>query len=397
VTVATRRSGRQCSWHDLQLINTTVKDLLLRRGLLKCWRSAEVGNILRFEKDFPGAKVIRLERNYRSSRAYPGAPPRSLIAHNEGRLGKTLLTDGEVGGERVTVRRRLGCARRKPASGRRGNRGLQREGREPERRWRSSCAPRFADARVRRALHHAGRCPIASSAARASTERAEIRDALAYHARSSAQPDERPRLRAHHQQRRKRGIGDATVQLVHEHARGRSSVPLLAARADAWSTTDELKPKARTALRELVEQFDALARTMAGARPRMPSSPQTVLDESGYTEMWQIDKIAGCAGTLENLEGTGAAPSEEFENLAGFLEHVTSSWSAEAAPRGRRGVDHDAALPPRGWNSARCSCPAGRKACFRIAARARREGPRAGSRRSGGSRYVGLTRARRRL
>src|SRR5262249_25624838 len=56
------------------------------------WRGAEVDNILRFEHDFPGAKVIRLERNYRST-GHILAAASHLIAHNEGRLGKTLRTD----------------------------------------------------------------------------------------------------------------------------------------------------------------------------------------------------------------------------------------------------------------------------------------------------------------
>src|SRR5207253_2786847 len=65
------------------------------------WRGAEVENILRFERDFPGAKVIRLERNYRSTPAILGAAS-GLIAANKGRLGKTLWTEGDPG-ERIKV------------------------------------------------------------------------------------------------------------------------------------------------------------------------------------------------------------------------------------------------------------------------------------------------------
>ena len=65
------------------------------------WRGAEVDNILRFDHDFPGAKVIRLERNYRST-GHILAAASHLIAHNEGRLGKTLRTE-DVDGEKVTV------------------------------------------------------------------------------------------------------------------------------------------------------------------------------------------------------------------------------------------------------------------------------------------------------
>src|SRR3546814_196785 len=66
------------------------------------WRGAEVGNILRFEDDFPGAKVIRLERNYRSTGRILAAAS-GLIAHNEGRLGKTLWTEDEEG-EKLRLR-----------------------------------------------------------------------------------------------------------------------------------------------------------------------------------------------------------------------------------------------------------------------------------------------------
>src|SRR5262249_55024248 len=65
------------------------------------WRGAEVDNILRFEKDFPGAKVIRLERNYRST-GHILAAASHLTAHNEGRLGKTLRSVADAG-EKVTV------------------------------------------------------------------------------------------------------------------------------------------------------------------------------------------------------------------------------------------------------------------------------------------------------
>ena len=65
------------------------------------WRGAEVGNILKFEHDFPGARVIRLERNYRSTSHILGAAS-GLITANQGRLGKTLWTEAE-GGEPVQV------------------------------------------------------------------------------------------------------------------------------------------------------------------------------------------------------------------------------------------------------------------------------------------------------
>ena len=129
------------------------------------WRGAEVDNILRFEKDFPGAKVIRLERNYRS-KGHILAAASGLIAHNKGRLGKTLFTDDDMGraGRRVRrVGRRGGSAHH-----RRGHRGPA-QGRAAPRRDRHPGAGLVPDARLRGPLRHARACPTASSAARAST------------------------------------------------------------------------------------------------------------------------------------------------------------------------------------------------------------------------------------
>jgi DNA helicase-2/ATP-dependent DNA helicase PcrA len=115
----------------------------------------------------------------------------------------------------------------------------------------------------------------------------------------------------------KRGIGDATVQLLHDHARKRR-IPLFEA-ARAVVETDELKPKARGSLRELVQQFDRWrAQSEVTAHTELA---ETMLDESGYTEMWQKDRSADAAGRLENLKEL-VRSMEEFDNLQGFLEHI---------------------------------------------------------------------------
>ena len=147
-------------------------------------------------------------------------------------------------------------------------------------------------------------------------ERQEIRDALGYlrvvHSPANDLAFERivnvP----------KRGLGDATVQLLHDHAR-RRRIPLTEA-ARAVIETDELKPKARNSLRTLLESFDRW-------RIQKDSLPHTelaeiVLDESGYTEMWQKDRSADAAGRLDNLKEL-IRSMDEFENLAGFLEHIS--------------------------------------------------------------------------
>ena len=116
----------------------------------------------------------------------------------------------------------------------------------------------------------------------------------------------------------KRGLGDATVQMLHDHARKRR-IPLFEA-ARAVVETDELKPKARGSLRDLIVSFDRWR-----AQREVTSHTELaeiVLDESGYTEMWQKDRSADAAGRLENLKEL-VRSMEEFENLQGFLEHIS--------------------------------------------------------------------------
>jgi DNA helicase-2/ATP-dependent DNA helicase PcrA len=274
------------------------------------WRGAEVDNILRFEHDFPGAKVIRLERNYRSTGHILSAAS-YLIAHNEGRLGKTLRTE-DVDGEKVTVTGAWDSEEEARAIGEEIEE-LQRAGenlneiailvrasyqmRELEDRfvtlglnYRVIGGPRFY-------------------------ERAEIRDALAYLRVINSPADDLAFERIVNVP--KRGLGDATLQMLHDHARKRR-IPLFEA-ARAVVETDELKPKARGSLRDLVAQFDR----WRGAREVTSHTElaEIVLDESGYTEMWQKDRSADAAGRLDNLKEL-VRSMEEFENLQGFLEHI---------------------------------------------------------------------------
>ena len=129
----------------------------------------------------------------------------------------------------------------------------------------------------------------------------------------------------------KRGLGDATVQLLHDHARKRR-VPLTEA-ARAVIETDELKPKPRGALRGVLDAFDRW-RKQRDALPHNELA-EIILDESGYTEMWQKDRSADAAGRLENLKEL-VRSMEEFENLQGFLEHISLVMDNE------RGAEADA-------------------------------------------------------
>jgi ATP-dependent DNA helicase UvrD/PcrA len=154
-------------------------------------------------------------------------------------------------------------------------------------------------------------------------ERAEIRDALAY-LRVIAQPaDDLAFERIVNVP--KRGLGDATVQMLHDHAR-KKRIPLSEAAA-ALSSTDEMKPKPRLALRDLMAGFER----WRAKKDTMPHTglAEMVLDESGYTAMWQADKSADAAGRLENLKEL-VRSMEEFENLGGFLEHISLVMERES-------------------------------------------------------------------
>jgi len=275
------------------------------------WRGAEVDNILRFEHDFPGAKVIRLERNYRST-GHILAAASHLIAHNEGRLGKTLRTE-DVDGEKVTVTGSWDSEEEARAIGEEIEE-LQRGGNKLNDvaiLVRASFQMReFEDRFVTLGL------PYRVIGGPRFYERAEIRDALAYLRVINSPADDLAFERIVNVP--KRGLGDATVQMLHDHARKRR-IPLSEA-ARAVVETDELKPKARGSLRDLLVNFDRWR-----AQREVTSHTELaeiVLDESGYTEMWQKDRSADAAGRLENLKEL-VRSMEEFENLQGFLEHIS--------------------------------------------------------------------------
>jgi DNA helicase-2/ATP-dependent DNA helicase PcrA len=282
------------------------------------WRGAEVDNILRFEKDFPGAKVIRLERNYRSTGHILSAASH-LITHNESRLGKTLHTE-DVDGEKVTVTGAWDSEEEARDVGEEIE-SLHRKGHklsEVAILVRASFQMReFEDRFVTLGL------PYRVIGGPRFYERAEIRDALAYF-RCIVQPaDDLAFERIVNVP--KRGLGDSTVQTLHDYARG-NNVPLMDA-ARAMSSTEDMKPKPRGSLRDLIASFDRW-------RGQLESLPHTelaeiVLEESGYTDMWQKERSTEAAGRLENLKEL-VRSMEQFENLPGFLEHISLVMDAES-------------------------------------------------------------------
>ena len=275
------------------------------------WRGAEVGNILKFEQDFPGAQVIRLEQNYRSTSRVLAAAS-GLISHNEGRLGKTLWTEGDEGdrlilrgvwdgeeeartvGEQIEARQRAGTPLRQMAI-------LVRAGfqtREFEERFLTLGVPYQVVGGAR------------------FYERMEIRDAIAY-LRVINQPNDDLALERIIN-KPKRGIGAASLQAVHHLART-EQISFWAA-VTKIIETDELRPAARKALAKVIADFErwrALVETEDHA-----DLAGLVLDESGYTGMLQADRSPEAPGRLENLKELVSA-LEEFENLGGFLEHIS--------------------------------------------------------------------------
>ena len=346
------------------------------------WRGAEVDNILRFDKDFPGAFVVRLERNYRSTGHILGAAA-NLIAKNQDRLGKTLFTDGDLGakptvtgvwdsveearavGEDIEQSQRKGHTLDEIAILVRASYQM----REFEERfitlglpYRVIGGPRFY-------------------------ERAEIRDALAY-LRCVAQPaDDLAFERIVNTPRR--GLGDATIQEIHAYARA-SHVPMIPA-ARMLVETEELKPKPRAGLRALLDDFDRWAK-LIDTKPQGELA-EMILEESGYVAMWQRDRTAEAAGRLDNLKELIRA-MEEFPDLGSFLEHISLVMEKEEAAgearvsimtlHGAKGLEFETVFLP-GWEEG-----------LFPSQRSMDENGRAGLEEERRLAYVGITRAKRR-
>ena len=275
------------------------------------WRGAEVANILRFEKDFPGAKIIRLEQNYRSTPHILGAAS-GVIARNSGRLGKTLWTEHDTG-EKVSV---IGVWDGPEEASRIGEEigNLQRRGSRLD-QIAILVRAQFQTRELEDRFIAIG-LPYRIVGGFRFYERAEIRDALAY-LRVIAQPaDDLAFERIVNTP--KRGLGDKAVGKVHAFARA-AGVSLFSAAAQILDS-DELAGAARKSLGNLVADF-ARWRSRLQELPH-PELARLVLDESGYTAMLQAERSAESAGRLENLTELTRA-MEEYESLGAFLEHVS--------------------------------------------------------------------------
>jgi DNA helicase-2/ATP-dependent DNA helicase PcrA len=275
------------------------------------WRGAEVDNILRFERDFEGATVVRLERNYRSTSHILGAAS-GLIASNKGRLGKTLWTEAE-GGDKVRV---MGV-------------------------WDGEAESRLVADEIEKAKRQGRKYRDMAILVRASFqmrsfeerfvllqipytviggprffERAEIRDAHAYMRLIQSEDDDLAFERIVNTP--KRGIGDTSVSKILQIARANGVSASLAARG--LVNTDELPARTRTALSTFLRDMDRW-RTQADS-VHHSRLLETVLEESGYTDALRLDKTPTGATRLDNLKELVASMGA-FENLSAYLEHVS--------------------------------------------------------------------------
>nr|WP_271206089.1 UvrD-helicase domain-containing protein [Methylopila jiangsuensis] len=346
------------------------------------WRGAEVENILRFDRDFPGAKVVRLERNYRSTGHILNAASH-LIAHNQGRLGKTLKPQTELG-DKVTVAGAWDSGEEARQIGDEIE-ALQSKGHKLDEiaiLVRASFQMReFEERFITLGL------PYRVIGGPRFYERAEIRDAMAYLRVVASPADGLAFERIVNTP--KRGLGDAALKQITERSRA-DEVPMLEA-ARRLVAGPDLKPKPKAALKELVQAFDRWAALV----DNVPQSElaERVLEESGYTDMWTKDRSAEAQGRLENLKEL-VRSMEPFENLRGFLEHVSLVMDADAG-RGEDAVTIMTLHAAKGLEYDTVFLPGWEEGLFPHQ-RALDESGRAGLEEERRLAYVGLTRARRR-
>ena len=295
------------------------------------WRGAEVGNILRFDKDFPGARVVRLEQNYRST-PHILAAASGVIAGNAGRLGKTLWTEATEG-EKVRLighwdgeeeARWIGDEVEALRRGARGLAALSLEGMAIL--VRASHQMRaFEDRFLTIGL------PYRVIGGPRFYERQEIRDAMAYFRLAVSPDDDLAFERVINTP--KRGLGDKAQADIQRAARG-AGVSLLDG-ARALIARGGIVRKGAGQLRSFVEGVDRWHEVTQRPHSHVELA-EVILDESGYVEMYfnppeydeggtlkpRTYKDPDGPGRLENLKELVKA-LEQFENLQGFLEHVS--------------------------------------------------------------------------
>ncbi len=313
------------------------------------WRGAEVENILRFEKDFENARIVRLESNYRSTASIL-ASASHLIAHNTGRLGKTLRTGraDAAGGEKVAV---VGLSDSDEEARMVGER-IERFRREGHKLSEIAILVRagfqtraFEERLILLAM------PYRVVGGLRFYERHEIRDAIAYMRAMTRPSDDLAFERIINVPRR--GVGEVALRGMHELARF-EGIPLQQA-ASVLLDRGAIKGKARAPIQDLLRGFGTWKDVLATEGHVIAA--QRMLDESGYTEMWKQDKSAEAPGRLDNLKELVRALAD-FESLDGFLDHVALVMENESDTtsdrvnlmtlHGAKGLEFDTVFLP-GW------------------------------------------------
>jgi DNA helicase-2/ATP-dependent DNA helicase PcrA len=336
--------------HDLDVagVHNFVANGIVTHNSIYSWRGAEVENILRFEKDFPGARIVKLERNYRSTDPILAAAA-GLIANNEGRIGKTLRSGrNDAHGEQVNVVSLWDSDEEARMVGDRIE-ALRRDGHKL-----AECAILVRTSAQTRAFEERMitlGIPYRVIGGLRFYERAEIRDAIAYMRILHQPADDLAFERVVNVPRR--GVGEVALRSMHISAR-EQQIPLALA-AERLAVSGALKGRVGSGLREMFQSY-------ARWREALPRDGHvltlaTMLDESGYTDMWKADKSPDAPGRLENLKELVRALAD-FETLAGFLDHVSLVMENEQNAEGDRasmmtlhaakGLEFDTVFLP-GW------------------------------------------------
>ena len=278
------------------------------------WRGAEIGNILKFDKDFPGATVIRLEQNYRSTSNILGAAS-GLIESNQGRLGKTLWTDSNIGDKVKLIKHIDGkdevswiCD------------DIHNQARSENLKFsdiailfRATWQFRdFEDLLLRRDIPH-----IIIGGTRF-FDRQEIKDAVAYLRIINSDTDSLALERIINVP--KRGIGEKSLQQLHNIAR-ENNYSLLDATRHALKS-NLLSKKIQENLGRFLDMLEIWRDVGFSSEKNHVDLVEQVLDESGYTDMLQNEQTPEAEGRLENLKELVSSLSD-FSDLQSFLDHVS--------------------------------------------------------------------------
>ena len=288
------------------------------------WRGAEVSNILRFEKDFPNAKIIRLEQNYRSTGNILAAASR-LIESNESRFGKTLWTSSSEG-EKVSItstwdgEEEARIITDEIESYSLNNKNLD----EIAILVRASFQMReFEDRFISVGL------PYKVIGGPRFYERKEIRDANAYF-RIAIQPNDSLALERV-LNTPKRGIGETTIKKIKDYSKN-NNISTIEAIRDLIKTS-EIKPKTKISLKNFVELTDRW-HSLLNERNHYELA-EIILEDSGYLEMLRNDDTITAAGRLENIKELFRS-IEPFESLHAYLEHIALVMEIDKNPDGNK-------------------------------------------------------------